>query len=185
MRKSFLLLFAFLFAAPAFALDGVYAEYGRADVSVVSSPAQAKLYRVGAMWNWDRTWLNDGDWHVTGFWDLSLAQWHGDKPGADNQTVTDLGIMPVFRLAPKDQTGVAPYFEAGVLGLHLISPTFLYTGRRFSTAFQFGHILGFGFRMGAQHQFELGFRFQHESNANIKLPNNGMDFDILHIAYWF
>lgn len=191
MKKLFLLpvFFVlpalFLFAAPAHAVDGLYAEYGRADVSVISYPAQARLKRIGAMWHWQRSWLDDGDWHLTGFWDLSLAQWQGEKPGANNQTVTDLGIMPVFRYTPRNQHGAAPYVEAGLLGLHLISPTYLYGGRRFSTAFQFGHILGLGIRLGARHQLEIGCRFQHESNADIKKPNDGMDFAIIHIAYWF
>lgn len=184
-NKLLLLLMLSLMAARAHALDGVYAEYGRGDASIISSPAQAKIGRIGAIWNWNRSWLNDGAWHVTGYWDVSIAQWHGEKPGDNNQTVTDIGIMPVFRYAPKDTTGIAPYLEGGILGLHLISPTYLYSNRRFSTAFQFGHIIGFGISLGAQRQFEIGYRYQHVSNADIKLPNNGMDFDILHVAYRF
>lgn len=185
MKKLFLLLVFSMIATRVYAVDGFYVEHGRTDVSVISSPAHARLYRVGAMWNWDRTWLNDGNWHVSGFWDVSIAQWRGQKPNDNNQTVTDIGIMPVFRYSPKDQAGITPYLEAGVLGIHLISPTYLYSGRRFSTAFQFGHILGFGMHVGARGQFEIGFRYQHISNADIKLPNNGMDFDILRVAYRF
>lgn len=185
MKRYFLLTSLLLLAAPAHAVDGFYAEYGRANASVVSYPAEAKLDRIGAMWNWNRSWLNDGDWHLTGYWDLSLAQWHGEKTGADNQTVTDLGIMPVFRYTPKDQSGPAPYLEAGLLGLHLISPTYLYAHRQFSTGFQFGNIVGFGIRLGGRRQLEIGYRFQHVSNGNIKMPNNGIDFNILHLAYWF
>lgn len=184
-KKLLLLLLLSTMAPCAHAVDGVYAEYGRGNVSLVSAPALANIYRVGAIWNWERSWLNDGNWHVTGYWDVSLAQWHGEKPGDINQTVTDVGIMPVFRLAPKETTGVAPYFEAGLLGVHLISPTYLYSDRRFSTAFQFGHILGFGISLGDHRQFEIGYRYQHVSNGNIKLPNNGMDFDIVHFAYRF
>lgn len=185
MKKLVPLLFLTLMATRAHAVDGVYVEYGRGDASVVSAPAQAKIDRIGAIWNWDRSWWNDGDWHLTGFWDVSAAQWHGQKANDINQTVTDVGIMPVFRLEPKQETGIAPYVEAGILGVHLISPTYLYSDRKFSTAFQFGHILGFGVRLGEHGQFEIGFRYQHESNGNIKLPNNGMDFDLLHVAYHF
>jgi hypothetical protein len=66
-------VFFFIYTTPAFALDELYTEYGRADATIIASPAWAKMYRVGAMWNWNRSWLNDGDWHVTGFRDLSLA----------------------------------------------------------------------------------------------------------------
>ncbi len=185
MQKLILLLLLFSMAMRAHAVDGVYVEEGWGNASVVSAPAKARIYRIGATWNWDKSWLNQGDWRVTGYWDVSLAQWHGEKPGDNNQTVTDVGIMPVFRLAPKEAAGVTPYLEAGLLGMHLISPTYLYSDRRFSTAFQFGHVLGFGISLGEHRQFELGYRFQHVSNGNIKLPNNGMDFDLIHLAYRF
>ena len=185
MRKPVLLLLLCLAATPAYAVDGAYVEYGRGDASVISSPAQAKIARIGAIWKWHKSWFNNGNWHVTGFWDVSLARWYGESPGGENQTITDVGIMPVFRLAPKAGAGIAPYFEAGLLGLHLISHTWIYPGRRFSTAFQFGHILGFGIRLGAQRQFEIGFRYQHVSNGDIKLPNEGMDFNLLHLGYRF
>lgn len=185
MRKLILPLLLSLLATRAHAVDGVYVEYGRGNASVISAPAMAQLYRIGATWRWHRRWLNNGNWHVSGYWDVSLAQWHGESPGSSNQTVTDAGIMPVLRLAPEAGGGVAPYIEAGILGVHLISPTSLYPGRAFSTAFQFGHILGFGVSLGAHRQFEIGYRFQHVSNGDIKLPNDGMDFDLLHLAYRF
>jgi lipid A 3-O-deacylase len=116
---------------------------------------------------------------------VALAQWHGDKPGDNNQIVTDIGITPVFRLEPKDGAGITPYLEAGILGMHLISPTYLYSDRRFSTAFQFGHILGFGVSLGEHRQFDLGYRFQHLSNGGIKMPNDGIDFNMVHFSYHF
>lgn len=185
MKRLFPLLFLSLMATSAHSVDGVYMEYGRGNTSLISTPVMAKMYRIGATWNWDRNWLNNGDWHITGFWDVSLAQWHGEKPGDSNQTVTDFGITPVFRLAPKEGGGMASYLEAGLLGIHLISPTYLYSDRRFSTAFQFGHILGFGVSLGEHRQFELGYRHQHVSNGDIKLPNNGIDFNLVHFAYRF
>ena len=184
MKKLCLLLFLSLMATTARAVDSVYVEY-REGTSLVSSTAHAKLYRIGATWNWSRSWLNNGDWHVTGFWDVALAQWHGEKSGDNNQTVTDVGITPVFRLARKEGAAIAPYLEAGLLGIHLISPTYLYSDRRFSTAFQFGHILGFGVSLGEHRQFELGFRYQHVSNGDLRLPNDGMDFSLVHLAYRF
>ncbi len=185
MKKPFLPLLLCLLAPGAQAADSVYVEYGRGDVSLVSSPAQARLYRIGATWNWNRSWMNDGGWRLSGFWDVALAQWHGEKPGDNNQTVTDAGITPVFRLAPEEGAAIAPYLEAGLLGVHFISPTYLYSDRRFSTAFQFGHILGFGVSLGEHRQIDIGFRYQHVSNGNIKLPNNGVDFNMVHIAYHF
>jgi lipid A 3-O-deacylase len=183
LKKLILLLFLSFMATSAYAVDGVYMEYGRG--ALISPLSIAKMYRMGATWNWDKSWLNDGDWHVTGFWDVALAQWHGDKPGDNNQIVTDIGITPVFHLEPKDGAGITPYLEAGILGMHLISPTYLYSDRRFSTAFQFGHILGFGMSLGEHRQFDLGYRFQHLSNGGIKMPNDGIDFNMVHFSYHF
>lgn len=184
-NKRFLLLFFMLIATRAYAVDGVYWEYGRADVSLISATAPAKIDRIGAMWNWNRTWLNHGNWQLSGFWDVSIARWYGEQVADNNQTVTDIGIMPVFRYAPSETAAIAPYLEAGILGMHLISPTYLYSDRKFSTAFQFGNILGFGISLGEHRRFEIGYRYQHVSNADIKLPNNGMDFALVHVAYRF
>ncbi len=82
-------------------------------------------------------------------------------------------------------SSASPADEAGIFGIHLISPTYLYSDRRFSTAFQFRHIVGFGVSPGEHRQFELGYRHQHVSNVDIKLPNNGIDFNIVHPAYRF
>lgn len=185
MKKLFKLMFGSLMAAQAYAVDGVFVEYGLGNASVFSSASMVEMYRVGALWNWDRSWLNDGGWHVTGSWEASLAGWRGYKPHADNRTITDIGITPVFRIAQKAGSGMMPYLEVGLLGMHLISPTSIYPGRNFSTAFQFGHILGFGVSAGEHRQFDIGYRFQHLSNGKIKRPNNGVDFNQFHFAYRF
>ena len=59
VNKPLLLLLSLL-ANSAHAVDGVYLEYGRADASLISAPAMAKMYCLGATWNWERSWLNDG-----------------------------------------------------------------------------------------------------------------------------
>ncbi len=138
------------------------------------------------LWDWNKSWLNNGDWHVTGFWEASLGRWRGDKPAdGSNQTVTDIGITPVFRFQQKEPSGLAPFLEGGFIGLHLISPTFIYDTRKFGSAFQFGTHLGFGVRVGARHQVDVGYYFQHLSNGEIKQPNNGINFNELHINYHF
>lgn len=185
MKKLFMLMLLLLMARQTHAVDGVFMEYGLGDASVISSASMVKMYRVGALWKWDKSWLNDGDWQVTGSWEASLGNWRGYKPDDDNQTITDVGITPVFRFAQKVGSGMMPYLEGGLFGMHLISPTFIYSGRNFSTAFQFGHILGFGVSLGEHREFDFGYRFQHLSNGNIKKPNNGVDFNQIHFAYRF
>ena len=91
----------------------------------------------------------------------------------------------MFRLAQKNVSGVLPYLEGGFIGLHLISPTFIYTGRKFGSAFQFGNHIGFGVRFGEHRQFDLGYRFQHMSNGGIKMPNQGINLSQTHFIYHF
>jgi len=177
MRKLIVMTFFFLIAAPAGAVDGVFVEYGQAN--------KVAMYRVGALWKWDKTWLNDGDWQVTGFWEADLGRWRGYRSNDSNQTIAEIGLTPVFRLTRKEGAGLAPYLEGGFIGMHLISPTFIYNDRKFGSAFQFGNHLGFGATFGGRRQCDLGYRFQHMSNADIKQPNQGINFSEIHFVYRF
>jgi hypothetical protein len=54
MKKLFVLLFSFLVTAPAYAVDGVSVEYG-------SGSDGTKMGRVGLLWDWNKSWFNDGN----------------------------------------------------------------------------------------------------------------------------
>ncbi len=177
MKRLLVLVFFSMMATRACAVDGVFVEYGLGNM--------VEMGRVGALWKWDESWLNEGDWHVTGFWEASLGNWRGYKPENDNQSIVEIGITPVFRFAPKYAVGVSPYLEGGFIGMHLISPTFIYSARKFGSAFQFGNHLGFGMSFGERHQFDFGYRYQHLSNGDIKQPNQGINFSELHFIYRF
>ncbi len=77
-----------------------------------------------------------------------------------------------------------PYVEAGV-GVHLLSHTRINNDRVLSTAFQFGENAGAGIAFGEHHRFEFGVYVQHESNARIKEPNNGLTYlgGVLRVAF--
>jgi len=174
--RLYILMFLFT-ATPALAIDGVSIEYGRGNM--------VEMSRVGAIWKWDRVWLNDGQYKVNAFWEASLGRWRGYKPDDNNQSVAEIGITPVFRLSKKNISGVAPYLEGGFIGLHLISPTFIYTNRKFGSSFQFGNHIGFGARFGEHWQYDFGYRFQHLSNGDIKKPNQGINFSQAHFVYHY
>ena len=176
MNRTAWILAALLFSGKVFALDGMSIEYGHG--------YSANMGRVTALWNFDRKWFDNGDWMVTGFWEASIGAWRGHSAQGNNQTVADIGVTPVFRFQQRKLSGVAPYLE-GAVGFHLISPTFIYTNRHFSTAFQFGDHIGFGLRFGDRHQFDLGYRYQHLSNADIKKPNQGINFSQVRFTYHF
>ncbi len=162
------------FAPASHAADGVAAVIGRGNgVDVV----QLALTRA-----WARQWFTRGDWRLGGYWEVSLARWNGDAPGG--RRILDLGFAPVFRLQPKAQGGWRPYFE-GAIGLHLASHTHAGRGRDLGSAFQFGDHLGAGLTFGKRGEFDLGYRFQHLSNAGIKDPNSGINFHQLRLGCFF
>jgi hypothetical protein len=158
---------------PARAVDGVSIEAGRGDGT--------NMARVGVQWHWKSRWFQRQNWHLGGYWDLALGQWHRSSPPGYNENITEIGLTPVFRWQRNDLQG--PYLEAAI-GFHLLSRTSL-LDQRFSTAFQFGEHIGAGFRIGAKGEFDLGYRFQHLSNGGIKRPNDGINFHQVRFQYYF
>jgi hypothetical protein len=177
MTKKWLIagmLFAGASCAPAWAIDGVALDIGNGD----------RVDRVGAavQWDWNRQLLSFSDWHLGGYWDVSLSQWHkGSVAAGQNKDITEFGFTPVFRIQPNALKG--PYLEAGI-GAHLLSHVSI-GDKNLSTSFQFGDHIGLGYRFGAKGAFDLGYRFQHYSNAGIKRPNPGINFNEVRLQYHF
>jgi hypothetical protein len=160
-------------AAPAAALDGVSVEAGR--------DGSYEMARFGVQWQWKQRWLATGGRHFGGYWDLSAGSWRADALAGQNDSLDDIGLTPTLRWQADDLQGL--YLEAGI-GAHYLSRTSL-GGRRFSTRFQFGDHIGMGYRFGPQGAWDLSYRFQHLSNADIKRPNDGMNSNQLRLQYWF
>jgi lipid A 3-O-deacylase len=177
MKKLSLLLLLSLAMSQAFAVDGTFIEYGEGDM--------VNAYRVGALWDWNKHWMTDGGSQITGFWEATLGRWRGNKPNDNNQTITEISITPVFRIAQNKDSGILPYLEGGFVGLHLISPTTIYSDRKLGCSFQFGNHIGFGVRFGEHRQYDLAYRYQHMSNGDIKKPNQGVNLSQIHFIYHF
>jgi hypothetical protein len=138
-----------------------------------------QIVRLGLARDWQQAWFTDGDWQLGGYWLAEIGYWNSDEDNRHNDNLWEVGLTPVFRLAPK-AGDVRPYVEAGIGG-HVLSDTRI--GRReFSTAWQFGSHVGAGVTCG---QFELGYRYQHLSNSSIKEPNDGINFHILSAGLRF
>jgi len=165
-----------LASGPASAIDGVALELGHGDGT------DTNMGRGAIQWDWGKRWFEGQSWHLGGYWDLGLGYWRRDGvlPG-QNDEITEIGLTPVFRLQQNDLTG--PYAELGI-GFHLLSKTSL-GDKRFSTMFQFGDHLGVGYRFGTKGAFDLSYRYQHLSNASIKRPNNGINFNQIRVQYHF
>jgi hypothetical protein len=186
MRKLRSILTAALLAASpvAFAVDGVSFEYGKSD----SSNSSVDLYRVGMLWDWNKKLLDFGNWHVGGFWDLSLGYWDNNSPfqtpGRSTSNLEEIGFTPTFRLQQNTISGFAPYAEMAV-GFHFLSQTSVGAQRVFGSSFQFGDHIGVGVRFGDKGRYDIGYRYQHLSNAGIKQPNQGINYNILRLQYRF
>jgi hypothetical protein len=161
-------------AAPARALDGMSLELGGGE--------GVDMIRVGVQWDWRKPLLQFRSWQLGGYWDVVGGYWRGhDVAQGEHDDLWNIGVTPVLRLQPNGLAG--PYLEGGV-GFHLLSHTSI-EGRHMSTAFQFGNHIGLGYRFGARGSYDVGYRFQHLSNASIKRPNRGINFHQIRLQYHY
>lgn len=167
---------AFIIAHSAsYALDSASIEIG--------SGNKTRLARAGLQWRWENKWWQSNGSHLGGYWDLTLAQWHGTRfqnlPDHD-QNLTAIGVTPVFRF--QSDTLKGGYVEGGI-GVHYLSDLYDNNGRRLSTKFQFGDHIGAGYVF--RNNLDLGLKIQHFSNGGIKQPNNGTNFMVIRMKYPF
>lgn len=167
-------------SSAALAIDGVSLEFGGSD----SSNSSVNLYRIGVRWDWNQKLIEAGDWHVGGYWEADLGYWDNRSAGSTAGGLFDVGFTPVFRFQQNSISGVSPYAELGV-GVHLLSKTSVSTQRQFGSSFQFGDHIGAGVRFGGQGRYDIGYRYQHLSNAGFKQPNQGINFHQLRLQYHF
>lgn len=144
-------------------------------LAVAHGQSDTTIYRLGVRKDWASQWQAPGGLQTRGYWEARLGYWDGERRRGSHNSLWELSLTPVLRLAPSStrEGGVSPYLEGGV-GLHLLSHTSI-ANRQFSTAFQFGSLIGTGLRFGTRGRYQLGYRFQHISNASIKTPNSGMN----------
>lgn len=157
-------------------ITGVSAEYAIGQHS-------SHLGRFALQSDWNQNWFANNNTHINGYWDLSVAQWRLDNyrgVQGNSKNIYDIGLTPVFRFESLDKKGL--YAEAGV-GVHLMSHLYKNGDRDFSTAFEFGDHIGFGYVFS--NGLDLGIRLQHFSNGSIKKPNPGENFAVMRVAYHF
>jgi hypothetical protein len=115
-----------------------------------------------------------GSWRADLQFEANLGYWIPDADREAGERIVDIGLTPVFRLG-RDHASARFFIEGGI-GAHLLSDTSPYAGRAFSTAFQFGDLIGVGWRWGHDRRHEVSLRLEHFSNASIKQPNQGIEF---------
>ncbi len=124
------------------------------------------------------------NWTVLPYWGLGAGHWHsaGDTRASD---LNDVGVRFGARLEPKVAWvhGLHPYIDAST-GVHYLTETGIHD-RNLSTHVQFGTAFGLGVVFGRGGRFDLGWRFMHFSNAEIKEPNDGMNLNLMVLGYRF
>ena len=176
-----LVVAALLTASPlASAIDSASFVYGHSD----SSNASVNMYRVAVQWNWNKKLVEMGNWHLGGYWESDAGYWSNNSAGRTHATILDLGFTPVLRFQQTTRSALSPYAELGV-GFHLLSATSVSPQRQFGSSFQFGDHVGAGVRFGDKGKYDVGYRYQHFSNAGIKGPNQGINFHELRLQYHF
>ena len=146
-----------------------------------SSARQSKV-DLGGVWDPQWSWWAIGGWHFTAVFEGHVAYWHSSTADV-HDNVFEFGVTPVFRFI-KSSGAIRPYVEAGV-GVRLLSQPSISSHYTMSSAFQFADMVGVGASFGGRQQYQAGFRFQHLSNASIKEPNPGIDFEQLYVQYNF
>lgn len=160
-------------AERALAVDAAYVTVG--------GDRKIAVYGVGLSWAPWWTLPMDADRILSLSGTAGVAFW--DAPGSANQSLVAVGAYPVLRLASTSVAGVVPYVEASI-GVNVLSRTRI-EDRRLSTAFQFGEYIGIGAVLGDRRQFDIGVRYQHISNADIKQPNDGLSYPSIVFQYRF
>ncbi|MDP9582070.1 UNVERIFIED_ORG: hypothetical protein J2791_001352 [Burkholderia contaminans] len=139
----------------------------KADLAVVWDPG----------WNW---W-EIGGWHFTFVMEGHAGYWH--TGGNVHANIGEFGATPMFRFI-KSAGQVRPFIEAGA-GIRFLTHPTISNDLSLSTSFQFADVVGVGAQFGERQQYQLGYRFQHVSNAGIKEPNPGINFHQFYVQYNF
>lgn len=164
-----------LAAAAALGLSSQAAQAVDFSVAAGRSGESTNVYRLGAQWNWDRSWMQSDVGRLTGYWDAGYTYWDGDKAASNHS----LSFTPVFVYEFAGET-VRPYLEAGI-GVAFFDSTEL-EEHDLGSSFQFEDRLGAGLRFSGQ---EIGIRAMHYSNGGIKEPNDGVETYTLHYRLSF
>ncbi len=160
---------------PAYAVDGIALSGGNGP--------DAHKAGVSLQWDWKQRWFAEGDWFLGGYWELNGSYWKGDGPAPETD-IYGIGFTPVFRFERNAIGGMAPYLEAGV-GVNQFSTTKIHGDKSMGTTFEFGDHIGIGLRFGENLKYDIGYRYQHYSNAGMSKDNGGVNFNEVRLRYSF
>ncbi|MWL86052.1 acyloxyacyl hydrolase [Cupriavidus sp. SW-Y-13] len=154
----------------------VHVAYGR------DTSHDVNKYEVGINFNTPIQYGNPQGWLFRLQAEVNLAGWD-TRGGTNQQNLVEFGISPILRVEKRG--GYFVPFVEGSVGLRVLSHAGTSDEHRMGSAFQFSDMLGVGVGFGKNAATEVGFRFQHISNAGIKEPNPGSNFYTGYVRYRF
>ncbi len=177
---SFFLLQNTALAIDVFSTDRIAMEVG-------TSRKGVHIAKVLLQWDWkaieDTACLCDFS-----YIEFNVSHWKAIDSAVGLDYLTEIGIKPVIRLQRGPLSflpSVKPFLE-GAFGFHYLSKKRLAnTDFNTSTKFQFSQHLAWGLSLGKNNKFVISQRFQHLSNGNIRMPNPGINYRLIHMAYRF
>lgn len=165
--------------APAHALDlrpdSVFVTAGGATDDVTN-------LGVGIAWDWNWERLRRKA-EVTGHTELMVSHWRARGFGGGDQGFRQLVVLPVLRMQLRQ--GRSPWFLEAGIGVSWMNRLYITPDKVFSKQFNFYDMVGLGYKFGEGDRHELGLRYVHVSNADLKKPNPGEDFVLLRYAVRF
>lgn len=168
-----------LFALTLGMVGGAYAD--GIELTLKHGTEGANYARSGLGLRFAPVWAADwGRWKSTLRPEVELGHFRYTGSGTGPDSLAQGGVNGVLRIHYGDNP-ILPYAEIG-LGLSLFSRDRL-GGKRFSTHFQFSQHLGVGIEF--DRRWTVGWQYSHYSNADIDLPNDGIDLHQLIIGARF
>ncbi|MEY8204928.1 MAG: acyloxyacyl hydrolase [Bermanella sp.] len=145
--------------------------------SLMSGPDVAG-FKMAFRWHPEETIAQFGEVRLKHYYLLGYNYWQSLDENGQEGVVNALEMIPVFRFSWGQKDWLS--FAETSVGISVFSRTEL-NDRQFSTNFQFANSLAVGGFLSEKTSWSL--QLQHYSNNSIKLPNNGINFYNLNIAY--
>lgn len=151
---------------------GLQISYGTGD------PDHLKGYRVAVQQLWPWVGFSKCPLNLTGYWDLSYADWHSYPPLAGQpRSISILALSPLIRLQSRENCllSAQAYLELGIGGSWLSNNHFGH--RNLGGQFAFQDLMGLGLRWRINETAitTFSYRYLHYSNASLLPPNQGID----------
>ncbi len=161
--------------------------YGLQIAYGTGKPDQLKGYRLAIQKFWPWKGFSNSPLNLTGYWDLSYANWYTAPPLANQpRSLSIVALSPLIRLQGRDGWLAHVYLELGI-GASWLSNNHL-GHRNLGSQFAFQDLMGLGLRWRINDTLKgtLSYHYLHYSNASLFPPNQGIDVKhLLTLGYEF